>query len=428
MHTTSRTDPTRPAPRAVPSVPSTASVYTFVEDIRAEGTDAVLDRILGRYGCDTLTVAAAYHRARDVTPHGPARVTLRQDGTHFPPPADLFGGLRLRPPVQPGAEREPLRELRRRTAERGAALHGWTVFLHSTTLGLAHPDVTQENCFGDHAAPADLCPSNPDVRAYAVALARSVARQGVDAVVSESLHFGSFGHGYHHERSFVPLGPVEEFLLGLCFCSYCVRRADSAGVDCAAARAEATRTVGRLLDGADPLPGALVSGELADVAGESVAAYVRTRCDTVTSLAAAVADAVADEGSRLVFLDLTGAVKGYADGLPTGPLAAEEAWRVGVDPAAVGAVVPGYAVLAYARDPARVAADTAAYRAALPDTCTLRTVLRPGAPDTASADALAEKTAEATGPGRADAVDFYHYGLLPYPVLDRIPTALEARG
>ncbi|MEW2399650.1 hypothetical protein [Streptomyces sp. NPDC046862] len=415
----------RTAPPTAP--PSTSSVYTFVEDLRAEGVEPVLDRVLGTYGCDTLTVAAAYHRARDVTPHGPARVTLRRDGTHVPPPADLFQGARLVPPAQPGAEREPLRELRLRTAERGAALHGWTVFLHNTTLGLAHPDVTQENCFGDRAAPADLCPAHPDVRAYAVALARSVARQGVDAVVAESLHFGTFGHGYHHERSFVPLGPVEEFLLGLCFCPYCVGRAETAGVDAAAARAAATLTVGRLLDGADPRPGTLTLAELAEKAGEPVAAYARARRDTVTSLAATVADAVAAEGSRLVFLDLTGAVKGYADGRPAGALAADEAWRIGVDPAAVGAVVPAYGLLAYARDPARVAADTAAYRTALPDDCTLRAVLRPGAPDTDSADGLAEKTAAATGPGGADAVDFYHYGLVPFPVLERIPTALKAR-
>ncbi|WP_128381450.1 hypothetical protein [Streptomyces cavernae] len=400
-----------------------SSVYTFVEDLRAEGTEEVLDRILGTYGCDTLTVAAAYHRARDVTPHGPARVTLRGDGVHLLPPADLFDGLRLVPPVRPGAEDEPLRSLRRSTAERGAALHGWTVFLHNTTLGLAQPDVTQENCFGDRAAPADLCPAHPDVRAYAVALARSVARQGVDAVVAESLHYGTFGHGYHHERSFVPLGPVEEFLLGLCFCPHCTERAESAGADSVAARAEAARTVGRVLDGADPRPGAAGLGDLP----EPVAAYVRTRPDTVTSLAATVADAVADEGSRLVFLDLTGAVKGYADGRPTGAPAVEEAWRIGVDPAAIGAVVPGFGILAYAQDPDRVAADTAAYRAALPDGCALRAVLRPGAPDTSSAEHLAEKTAAATGPGGADAVDFYHYGLVPYPVLDRIPVALKAR-
>ncbi|MEU6259405.1 hypothetical protein [Streptomyces sp. NPDC047043] len=397
-----------------------SALYTFVEDLRAEGVSQVLDRVLDTYGCDTLTVAAAYHRARDVTPHGPARVTLRQDGVHFTPPADLFDGVRLTPPVQPGADREPLRELRRATADRGAALHGWTVFLHNTTLGLAHPDVTQENCFGDRAAPADLCPAHPDVRSYAVALARSVARLGVDAVVAESLHYGTFGHGYHHERSFVPLGPLEEFLLGLCFCPHCTRHAEEAGVDAAKARAVAVESVGRVLDGAAPTPGSL--GGLDDLPGP-VAAYARARRSTVTSLAAAVADAVADEGSDLVFLDLTGAVKGYGDGLPTGALAAEDAWWTGVDPAAVGAVVPGYSVLAYARDPARIAADTAAYRSALPDTCALRTVLRPGAPDTESAHALADKTAAARTAG-ADAVDFYHYGLVPFPVLERIPTAL----
>ncbi|WP_406442061.1 hypothetical protein OHB14_23920 [Streptomyces sp. NBC_01613] len=402
---------------------STASTYAFVEDLRAEGTTEVLDRVLGTYGCDTLTVAAAYHRARDVTPHGPARVTLRRDGTHVVPPADLFDGLRLTPPVQPGAEEEPLREARRRTAERGAALHGWTVFLHNTTLGLAHPDVTQQNCFGDRAAPADLCPAHPDVRAYAVALARSVARLGVDAVVAESLHYGTFGHGYHHERSFVPLGPAEDFLLGLCFCPHCTGRAESAGADAGAARAAAARTVGRVLDGADPRPG----GPGIDDLPEPVAAYVRTRTDTVTSLAATVAAAVAAEGSRLVFLDLTGAIKGYADGLPTGPLAVDEAWRTGVDPAAIGAVVPGYAVLAYARDPERIAADVAAHRAVLPGGCSLRAVLRPGFPDTESAEHLAAKTAAATGPGGADAVDFYHYGLVPFPVLDRIPGALKER-
>src|SRR5215831_18905515 len=124
--------------------------------MRGEGPVRVLDRI-GGYGCGGVTVAAAYHRARDITPHGPARVTLRQDGVHFPPPGELFSGLRLVPPVQPHAGDGLFATLRVLTAQRGMRLHGWTVFLHNTTLGLAHPDVTQRNCFGDRAAPADLC-------------------------------------------------------------------------------------------------------------------------------------------------------------------------------------------------------------------------------------------------------------------------------
>ena len=387
-----------------------SSIYAHPEDLRAEGTLKVLDRVLG-YGVSGLTIAAAYHQARDVTPHGPSRVILRQDGVHFTPPGELFDGLRLAPPLQRGAGDGLLAELRELTADRGARLQGWTVFLHNTTLGLAYPDVTQENCFGDRAAPADLCPSHPDVRAYAIALARSVARQGVDSVVAESLHFGFFGHGYHHERCFVELGPVEDFLLGLCFCPHCRDRAGAGGADAEAARAAAARIVGAVLDGAAPS-----SGEL--TADPAIAGYVQARIQTVTTLVAEVAEAVAGEGSRLVFLDLNGAIKGYADGLPSGALACADAWRTGVDPVAVGAAVPGYAVLGYARDPVRLRADVAAYRAALPGACQLRVTLRPGHPDTPSAANLAGKV-RAT-----EAVDFYTYGLFPFPVLDRIRVAL----
>jgi hypothetical protein len=270
-----------------------SSLYAHPEDLRGEGIERVADRALG-YGCDGLTIAAAYHRARDVTPHGRSRVTVRRDGVHFPLPADLWDGTRLVPPSQDGADDGLFAELRRVTTQRGARLHGWTVFLHNTTLGLAHPDVTQENCFGDRAAPADLCPSHPDVRAYATALARSVARLGVDTVLAESLHFGFFGHGYHHERCFVELGPVAD----------------------------------------------------------------------------------------------------------------------------------GYAILGYARDPARLSADVAAYRSALGESGRLRVTLRPGLPDTPSAANLAEKLRLVAAV--ADAVDFYSYGLFPLPVLDRIPAGLKA--
>ncbi|GAA4193340.1 hypothetical protein GCM10022252_36110 [Streptosporangium oxazolinicum] len=400
-----------------------SSLYVYVEDVRGEGLEAVLDRITG-YGVTGVTVAAAYHRARDVTPHGRSRVTLRSDGAHFTPPADLFGGLRLVPPVQEGAEDEPLAALRRATAERGLALHGWTVFLQNTTLGLANPDVTVRSCFGDRGSPADLCPSHPDVRLYAVALGRAVARQGVDSVVAEALHFGTFGHGYHHERSFVPLGPMDAFLLGLCFCGFCMRRAADLGVNAEVAREECSRIVGAVLDGDPPAQGEVTRAALTAYAGPEVVAYARARSEVVTSLVSEVSTAVTGEGSRLVFLDATGAVKGYTDGLPSPGLAAHDSWQLGVDLVALGDLVPSLGVLAYARDAARVADDVVAYRRSTGKDKELRVVLRPGLPDTDSADRLAAKVRAVRASG-ADAVDFYAYGLMPYPILDRIPGALS---
>lgn len=405
--------------------PIQSSVFAGVEDLRGEGTDVVLDRIVNEFGATGVTVAAAYHRARDLTPHGSPRITIRHDGVHFIPDDDLFGGLRLQPPVQRGANEHPFRSLRSATSERGATLSGWTVFCHNTTLGEADPDCTTENAFGEHGSAADLCPSHPDVRAYVLALARNVARLGVDEVVAESLHFGTFEHGYHHERSFVTLGGIDRFLLGLCFCMSCRNLAKQRGVDAEAARVVCQQLLTAVLAGGEPSSDDVTPESVAIHGGSVLADYTTSRVQTVTDMATAVSEAVAEAGSNLVFLDSAGAIKGYAAGTPRGRLAAEDAWQLGVDPAVLGQRLPAYSVLAYAHDTVRARDDVAAYRAALGEKPELRVVLRPCLPDTESAAHLAAKVAAVVAAG-ADAVDFYHYGLVPLNDLRRIPVALHA--
>ena len=405
--------------------PVESSVFVGVEDLRGEGTDVVLDRVVNEFGATGVTVAAVYHRARDLTPHGSPRVTIRHDGVHFIPDDDLFGGLRLQPPVQRGANEHPLRSLREATTERGVALSGWTVFCHNTTLGEANPDCTIENAFGERGSPADLCPSHPDVRAYALALGRNVARLEVDEVVAESLHFGTFEHGYHHERCFVTLGGIDRFLLGLCFCMFCTDFAKQRGVDAETARVVCQQSLAAVLDGGAPSSDKVSPEGVAIYGGSVLADYTTSRVQSVTELATVVSEAVTEAGSRLAFLDGTGAVKGYAGGTPGGRLAADDAWQLGVDPAGLGQHVPAYSVLAYARDTARARDDVAAYRAALGGKPQLRVVLRPFLPDTESAAHLAAKVAAVIDAG-ADAVDFYHYGLAPLNDLRRIPVALQA--
>jgi hypothetical protein len=60
--------------------------------------------------------------------------------------------------------------LRDATERRGMQMHAWTVFLHNSTLAGRYPDCAVRNVFGD-AYVTDLCPANPEVRRYAVALA-----------------------------------------------------------------------------------------------------------------------------------------------------------------------------------------------------------------------------------------------------------------
>jgi hypothetical protein len=399
-----------------------SSLFAFFSDFAREGADGVLDRVKDHYGAQGITVAAAYHQARDVTPHGAARLVMRRDGAHFLPDPELFSGLRLRPPCQDDAQADPLRGLCATAAARGLAVHGWTVFCHNTTLGMSHPDCAAENCFGDRAAPADLCPANPEVRAYAIALARNVARYGVDTVVAESLHYGTFGHGYHHERSFVTLGALDRYLFGLCFCPYCMHHAESSGVAAQEARSECAAALTQVLGDGRPGPEEVTAESIAHYAGRAAAQYAESRRAIVTHLVADVAAAVAAEGSALVFLDQTGAVKGYADGRPSLPLAADDAWQLGIDPAQVSRVVSGYAITGYVRDAARLAREAAVYRRAC-GRIPLRVVLRPGPPDTLSERHLAQKVSVITE--FADAIDFYHYGLNTLPHLDRIRLALR---
>jgi len=156
----------------------------------------------------------------------------------------------------------------------------------------------------------------------------------------------------------------------------------------------------------------------------AIAGWLRARLNTVTTLIADVSAACRAEGGRLVVLDSSGAAKGYSDGEPLGDVAPTIAWRFGLDIAAISAHCTVEAI-AYARSSARVADDLAAYRALIGDTAPLGAIVRPFGVDCDSVENLAEKleTIRAAGAERAD---FYHYGLMPLPTLDRIRTALNA--
>ncbi|WP_246278829.1 hypothetical protein [Phytohabitans rumicis] len=281
----------------------TTSLYAFPSDLVAEGVDTVLRRVRER-GVDAVTLAVAYHRARDVTPHGPARLVHRRDGLFLPHPdelPDIWDGVRLRPPVQDPAEVAAAARLFELAGPGGAL--AWTVFLHNTTLGAEHPDAAGVNCFGDPLR-ADLCPAHPDAGAYAVALARTVVRVTGAPVVAEALSYGTFDHGHHHERCFVPLGDGERALLGLCFCAHCRRAVAGQGADPERLRARIATHLERALDGAPATPGEPAA--LAAAVGDDVVAMLRARQAVVAALTGRVADAVHAEGGRLIFLDLTG--------------------------------------------------------------------------------------------------------------------------
>jgi hypothetical protein len=360
-----------------------SSIFAFATDFADEGVETVLDNVQERGGLGGVTVAAAYHEGRDVFPHNPVRKIrfLESGAVFFRPDPDRWSKLRLRPPVSESAG--VFTEIVEAAERRGLAVRAWTVFLHNGALAAEHPDCAPENAFGDRYV-TDLCPANPDARDFARALAADVARHGVASICSESLHYHALEHGYAHERYFVPLGPRVRYLLGLCFCPHCLAAADALGVDGEVVRDRAREEVERAFAG-DETTGEPERDE-----------YARVREQVVTSLVAEVAAAAGE--TPLEFIDLSGAVLGYADGRPTGPPAPSIAWQLGVDVPAVARACDGIEAIGYAADPERVRGDLDAY-----GDDAVSVIFRPTTPDCDSPENLRAKVelARRGGPGRA---------------------------
>jgi hypothetical protein len=398
-------------------------VATFVEDFLAEGPAVVAAAIAERAGADGVSIAAAYHASRDVFPHDPHhRVRWSDPGTVlFRPTSRRYAGLRVQPRIaRVSRDRDAFRDCLAAARDRGLDVTAWTVFLH-TDRGFELEDLAPENAFGDRYI-TDICPSRPEARAFAVALAEDVAATGVSVVDAESLHHPPFEHGSHHERSFVPLGESARFLLSLCFCADCLRRAADDGVDGARVRAEVRQRVDAWMAGEPEPP--LDRTAVGELAGGQLAGYLAARTACVTSLVGEVAAAVRGQGARLSFCDLSGALKGYASGAPAGAPAAATSWVLGVDLGQVADAGARVGALGYTADPARLRLDLSGYTQLLAGRPFALT-LRPMPPDATSAEDLRVKVRLARE-FPVEEVSFYHYGLARLEALDWIREALAA--
>jgi hypothetical protein len=404
------------------------SLFAFATDLDDEGLGIVLDNVQNRAGAGGLTVAASYHEGRDLFPHNPVRKVRFLEGgaLFFRPDPGRYDGLRIQPHISELArETDVFGELCAEADRRGLEVHAWTVFLHNDTLGVRYPECAPRNAFGDPYV-TDLCPANPDVRAYARALAGDVARLGVTSVFAESLHYHPLEHGYAHERYFIELGPLSRYLLGLCFCEHCLAAARERGVDGEAVARFAREELELVFEraGTEAPREDVVREEVAALASGELGGYLKARDATVASLAGAAASAARDEGASFSFMDLSGAVKGYATGRPTGEAAPTIAWKLGVDLTTVGQACGSIAAIGYATDPERLRYDLEAYRAVAPG-AGISVAMRPMAPDCDSAENLAAKLRVAREVG-VERAHLYHYGFMRLESLDLVQEALAA--
>ena len=207
------------------------TAYLYPWDVDGDTTAA--GRIAG-LGIGEVSLAAAYHEVRAITPFHPGhRIVTRDAGVYYRPDPGRWEGAALRPAVaegegiEEGSFSKTALELRRQ----GLRVNAWLVITHNETLGAVNPGAVVRNAFGD-LYPWALCAASPAVLEYAKRLAAEVAALPyVDGIELEACGWYGFDHGSAHDKTGAASGPLD-----LCFCASCEDVYDAAGLDTVRAR------------------------------------------------------------------------------------------------------------------------------------------------------------------------------------------------
>jgi hypothetical protein len=372
-----------------------AGAYLYPWDV--DGDPAAADRIAG-LGLAGVSLAAAYHAVRAVTPFHPGhRIVTRDAAVYYQADADRWTGAELRPALAgpAGSFERAAGQLR----AAGLGVTAWVVLAHNSRLATASAEDAVRNAFGD-AYPWALCAGSAAVRAYAARLAAEVAAlDGVDGIELEACGWYGFEHGSAHDKTgdvAGRAGPGGDWLLSLCFCGGC--------------------QAGYAAAGADP---------------DQLAAQVRAAADGGPALPAAVTDLLdrtRAAAARRLLGEVTAAVREAAPGqtvlLHTDPDPRATGSNPGYDLAAACGPDGVDGVVLACADPDRAVSLVTTASAALPAGASVVAVLQAVAglgadPATLPAQAAAVRAAGATD------LRFYHAGLAVASDLTAIRAALS---
>ncbi|MFF5424063.1 MULTISPECIES: hypothetical protein [unclassified Streptomyces] len=366
-----------------------------------DGDPAAPDLLAG-LGLAQVTLAAAYHSTRALSPRHPAHrvVTAEHAAVLYPPDPARWAGRALRPfPAGDWAPGDAYGRAAEALASTGLEVHSWVVLAHNSRLGAEHPETSVVNAHGDRY-PWAPCIARPDVRALLTGLAAEAAvRPGAAGTELESCGWYGLAHLHAHDKtSGVPLGgDREQYLLSLCFCPHCREGYAAEGADPEEFAAAVRRALAPVWAGTGP------AGGLGDLEAPALAWRARTARSFQEAAVAAVR-AAAPPGFRVML---------HADPDP---------YRCGADAGTDPAHVLGLADGVVARPP-KVAAFAAHARPGGVLAANLPVVTgMGGAPARLAADA---------GRARADGATelrLYHAGLASDEDLAAVRTALKELG
>ncbi|MFE1528834.1 MULTISPECIES: hypothetical protein [Streptomyces] len=386
-----------------------ASAFVYPWDVNGDPEAAAF---VAGLGVEQVTLAAAYHSTRALTPRHPRHrvVTAERAAVLYPPDPARWKGRDLRP-YEAGdwAPGDAYGEAAAALADAGLEVHTWVVLAHNSRLGAEHPHTSVVNAYGDRY-PWAPCIARPATRAYLVDLAAEAAvRPGARGTELESLGWYGLAHLHAHDKTGgVGLGDAGQYLMSLCFCPHCREGYGTRGLDPDGLAAAVRAALEPVWRGSAPSDGGWAGVEklLGEAYANGTRAWRDERARTLQETVVAAVRAAAPEGFRVLL---------HAD-----PVSYHCGANAGVDPAHIlsvadGVVVPctgGAGLLTPFAEQGRDGAVLAANLTVVSG--------MGGRPDTLAADAARAEDLGATE------LRLYHAGLASDGDLARVRAALRA--
>jgi hypothetical protein len=308
-----------------------ASTFVYPWDVNG---DPEAPARIAALGVAQVTLAAAYHSTRALTPRHPRhRIVTAEHAAVLYPADDRWAGRELRPYAAGAwAPGDAFGEAAAAIAEAGLDVHTWVVLAHNSRLGAEHPDTSVVNAYGDRY-PWAPCIAQPATRAYLTDLAAEAAvRPGARGTELESLGWYGLQHLHAHDKTGgIGLGDAGQYLMALCFCPSCREGYGRHGLD-ADELAAAVRTALEPVWQGAPSDGAWAGIEklLGETLANTTRAYRDETARTLQEQAVAAVRAAAPDGFRVLL---------HAD-----PVSYHVGANPGVDPAHILSVADGVVV------------------------------------------------------------------------------------
>jgi hypothetical protein len=194
-------------------------VFLYTEELEAVEPAALAEQIL-ELGCDSVSIALTYHRARRVFPRQ-GRISNSPGGAvSFTPEPSRYGELVPRPTASADLRRS-LESFRDACATAGLGFRAWLVALHSEPLARAHPRASAQMLSGDRTD-FSLCPSAAAAVEYVSSLVADVGAQFEPGAVDlEAALYPAWDPSYTLTLALDPLSESAVLFAGQCFCSAC---------------------------------------------------------------------------------------------------------------------------------------------------------------------------------------------------------------